>query len=221
MLKYKCLVLDHDDTLVQTEKAMGYPYFRDYIRRIRPGQDFTFAEYLHDCNNQIFEDMCRSRWKMTEEELQEEYLGWKEYSRRNIPPLCPGMETVVRRQKEEGGLICVASLSTAEIIHRDFLHHFGFLPDAVYDNDLPRHLRKPNPYAMEDIMTRFALKQSDLLMVDDMKMGWLMAKAAGVPTAFAGWSKAEFPELTQEMRSLCDYSFASATELETFLFEVK
>ena len=34
MLKYPCLVLDHDDTVVQTEKAIGYPYFRDYIARI-------------------------------------------------------------------------------------------------------------------------------------------------------------------------------------------
>ena len=221
MLKYKCLVLDHDDTLVQTERAMGYPYFREYIRSIRPGEDFTFAEYLRDCNNTIFEDMCRSRWKMTEAELTEEYLGWKEYSRRNIPPLCPGMDAVVRRQKEAGGLVCVASLSTKEIIERDFLHHFGFLPDAVYDNDLPRHLRKPNPYALEDIMTRFSLKPEELLMVDDMKMGHLMAKSAGVASAFAGWSKAEFPELTHEMRSLCDYSFASAGELEAFLFEEK
>ena len=28
MLKYPCLVLDHDDTVVQTERAIGYPYFR-------------------------------------------------------------------------------------------------------------------------------------------------------------------------------------------------
>ena len=58
-------------------------------------------------------------------------------------------------------------------------------------------------------------------MVDDMKLGWIMAKAMGVPTAFAGWSKAEFPELTKEMRSICDYSFDTAEALEAFLFEEK
>ena len=219
MLKYKCLVLDHDDTVVQTEKAIGYPYFRDYIERIRPGQTLSFAEYVRDCNNMVFADMCRSRWNMTEEEMQEEYLGWKAYSRRNTPPLCPGIGAVIRRQKELDGLVCVASLSTQEIIERDFLHHFGFLPDAVYDYDLPAHQRKPLPYALVDIMERFSLKPTDLLMVDDMKLGWTMANAVGVPTAFAGWSKAEFPELTKEMRTLCDFSFDSAEELETFLFE--
>ena len=29
MLKYPCLVLDHDDTVVQTERYIGFPYFRD------------------------------------------------------------------------------------------------------------------------------------------------------------------------------------------------
>lgn len=219
MLKYKCLVLDHDDTVVQTERSIGYPYFREYIERIRPGQTLTFGEYVRDCNNMVFADMCVSRWNMTEEEMYNEYIGWKAYSRLHTPPLCPGMDAVIRRQKESGGLVCVASLSTKEIIERDFLHHFGFLPDAVYDYDLPAELRKPNPYALTDIMARFNLRPEEMLMVDDMKLGWIMAKTANVPTAFAGWSKAEFPELTAEMQSICDFSFDSARELEAFLFE--
>lgn len=219
MLKFKCLVLDHDDTIVQTEKAIGYPYFRDYIERIRPGKTLSFSEYVRDCNNMVFADMCRCRWQFTDAELQEEYLGWKAYSRLNIPPLCPGIDTIIRRQKELGGIVCVASLSTREIIERDFLHHLGFLPDAVYDYDLPAEQRKPNPYALKQIMEQFGLQPEDLLMVDDMKLGWKMANSVGVPTAFAGWSKAEFPELTEEMRRLCDYSFDFAEDMEKFLFE--
>ena len=44
MLKYTCLVLDHDDTVVQTERGIGYPYFRAYLQKIRPGTDLSFAE---------------------------------------------------------------------------------------------------------------------------------------------------------------------------------
>lgn len=219
MLRFPCLVLDHDDTVVQTEKAIGYPYFRDYIQRIRPGRTLSFPEYVRDCNNMIFADMCRVRWQLTDAELQEEYLGWKEYSRRNIPPICPGMDAVIRRQKEAGGLVCVASLSTREIIERDFLHHFGFLPDAIYDYDLPTDKRKPNPYPLLDILERYHFRPEELLMVDDMKLGWKMAQSVGVPTAFAGWSKADFPELTSEMVTLCDYSFHSTEDLEKFLFD--
>ena len=220
MLKYKCLVLDHDDTVVQTEKTIGYPYFRDYVERIRPGMTLSFAEYVHDCNNMVFADMCRARWNMTEEELSEEYLGWKDYSRKHIPDVCPGIGDVIRRQKEMGGLVCVSSLSTSEIIERDFLHHFGFLPDAIYDYDLPVHQRKPNTYALTDLLERFQLKPQDILMVDDMKLGWQMAKAVGADTAFAGWSKTDFPALMEEMQGICDYSFHCAKDLEKFLFGV-
>lgn len=218
MLKYPCLVLDHDDTVVQTEKAIGYPYFRDYIARIRPGKSLSYEEYVHDCNNMVFADMCRQRWKFTEEELLEEYLGWKEFSRKNTPPLCPGIEHVIRRHKELGGILCVSSLSTKDIIERDFLHHFGFLPDAIYDYDLPVGKRKPASYALTDIMEKFHFQPVELLMIDDMKLGWKMAKGVGVITGFAGWSKAEFPELSAEMTALCDYTFPTTAQLETFLF---
>ena len=219
MLKYPCLVLDHDDTVVQTEKAIGYPYFREYIERIRPGKTLTFEEYVQACNNMIFADMCRIRWQFTEEELQDEYLGWKAYSRMHTPPICPGMDRIIRRQKELGGIVCGASLSTKEIIERDFLHHVGFLPDAIYDNDLPAEKRKPGIYALNDIMTRFNLTKKDILVIDDMRLGWTMAQQAGIATAFAGWSKAEFPELAKEMTQLCDFAFLNTNELYSFLFE--
>lgn len=219
MLRYKCLVLDHDDTVVQTERTIGYPYFRDYIEKIRPGCTLSFGEYVRDCNNMVFADMCVQRWQMTEEEMHNEYLGWKAYSRANIPEVCPGIEQVIRRQKEAGGILCVSSLSTREIIERDFLHHFGMLPDAIYDYDLPPQQRKPNPYGLEQIMERFGLRPEEILMVDDMKLGCTMAQAVGIDTAFAAWSKQDFPELTREMRSLCRYSFDTATALEEFLFD--
>jgi phosphoglycolate phosphatase/pyrophosphatase PpaX len=156
---------------------------------------------------------------MTEEELTNEYLGWKAYSRVNIPEVCHGLGNIIRQQKEQGGLVCVSSLSTKEIIERDFLHHFGILPDAVYDYDLPVDKRKPAAYSLLDIMKNFGLKPEEMLMVDDMKLGCMMAKSVGVPTAFAGWSKAEFPELTEEMHTICDFSFDSPAQLEAFLFK--
>lgn len=219
MLKFPCLVLDHDDTVVQTERTIGFPYFREFVERIRPGQTLTFAEYVRDCNNLVFADMCRDRWRFTEAELKEEYLGWKAYSRIHVPEVCYGMEHLLRRYKEAGGIICVASLSTREIIERDYLHHIGFLPDAIYDYDLPAQQRKPEPYALEDIMSRFGLTADQLLVVDDMKLGWQMAQKVHAPTAFAGWSKAEFPELTAEMRRICDFSFDSPYEFQKFLFD--
>ena len=219
MLKYPCLVLDHDDTVVASEATVNHPFFQDYLDLYRPGMTITYREYIEDCFEIGYGEMCRRRFAFTDEELKHEYAGWKEYIQHHIPSPYPGIDRIIQRQKALGGIVCVSSLSTREIIERDFLHHFGVLPDAIYDYDLPPHQRKPNPYALEEIMARFGLKPEELLMVDDMKLGYTMAKAVDVPTAFAGWSKAEFPELTSEMRGLCDYSFASAGKLEAFLFE--
>ena len=102
---------------------------------------------------------------------------------------------------------------------RDFLHYFGILPDAIYDYDLPPHQRKPNTYALEQIMKQFQLKPEEILMVDDMKLGCIMAQKVGVDTAFAAWSKKDFPSLCKEMENLCDYTFYTTGALEAFLFE--
>ena len=68
-------------------------------------------------------------------------------------------------------------------------------------------------------MERFGLKPEEILMVDDMKLGYTMAQAVGIDTAFAAWSKQDFPALTNEMRSLCRYSFDTAAALGEFLFD--
>jgi phosphoglycolate phosphatase/pyrophosphatase PpaX len=219
MLKYKCLVMDHDDTVVQSEQTLGYPYFKEFMSRIRPHVALTFDEYVRGCYEMPFVDMCRAKWNFTEDELQQEWDGWREYLRTHIPAPCKGIEAVLRRQKEEGGLVCVVSLSGEKVILRDYRVLFNMEPDAVYGWDLPREKKKPNVFALQDIMARFDLKPSDLLIVDDAKLAWQMARAAGVEIAFAAWSKGDFPELTQEMRSLCDYTFDSAEELGKFLFE--
>ena len=218
MLKYPCLVLDHDDTVVQTERAIGYPYFRDYLKKIRPGTDISFREYVHTFHNAIFPEMCRERWQFNEEELAVEYTNWQIYRRTVVAPLCPGIDSLIRRQKAEGGLICVVSLSDREDVLHDYRHHFGFEPDAVYGKELPRHQRKPNPWPMLDIMERYSLQPQQMLMVDDMRLGWSMATEAGVDTVFAGWSRPDFPELMTEMKEICKFSFKTAKEFEDFLF---
>ena len=219
MLKFPCLVLDHDDTVVQSEKTIGYPFFCYILNEFRPGETISLEDYVRDCHNYGFAEMCRRRWQFTEEEQTAEYRSWMDHVKTNIPDPFPGIGNVIRRQKEEGGLICVVSHSSIENITRDYAVHFGIQPDAIYGWDLPEHQRKPNPWPLEDIMERYSLAPEDLLVVDDMKLAWMMSHPLGVKIAFAAWGKIDFPELTEEMRALCDYSFDSTEELEKFLFE--
>ena len=219
MLKYPCLVLDHDDTVVQSEKTLGFPFFQEFMKRIRPEVELTFDQYVRGCHEYPFADMCRMFWNFSEEELHMELSEWKQYIRTHIPAPFTGIERIIRRQKAEGGLICVVSLSGPESITRDYDVHFGVRPDAIYGWDLPEPQRKPSPYPLLDIMEHFQLSPKDILVVDDMKLAWRMAHPLNVPIAFAAWGKQDFPELAQEMRGLCDFSFDSTNELEKFLFE--
>mgnify|MGYP003537821233 CR=1 FL=1 len=218
MLKYPCLVLDHDDTVVQSEKTIGYPFFCYILDQFRPGQTISLADYVRDCHNYGFAEMCRRRWNFTDEEQELEYRGWMDYVKTHIPDAFDGIGDVIRRQKEDGGLICVVSHSSIENITRDYAVHFGVQPDAIYGWDLPEHQRKPSPYPLEHIMESYGFTADQLLVVDDLKPAWQMAHSVGVPIAFAGWSKADVPQILKEMTAICDFTFDSPQKLEEFLF---
>lgn len=218
MTKYKCLVLDHDDTVVQTEKTIGYPYFCYILDQFRPGETISYSDYVHDCHHYGFAEMCRMRWQFTQKEEEKEYEGWMAYALSHVPDVFAGIGDVIRRQKEEGGLVCVVSHSSVQNITRDYAVHFGIQPDAIYGWDYPEHQRKPNPFPLEDIMRKFYLSPSEILVVDDMKLAWKMAHPLNVAIAFAAWGKQEFPGLSGEMRQICDYTFDSPQNLAEFLF---
>lgn len=218
MLKYPCLVLDHDDTVVQSEATVNYPFFVYILDQYRPGTTITLEEYVEGCCHLGFADMCRKWYGFTEQELVDEYKGWQEYIKDHIPAAFPGIERIIRRQKELGGMVCVVSHSSDVNILRDYRTHFGMEPDAIYSWDLPEELRKPSTYSLEDIMQRYGFSKYQLLVVDDMKPAYEMANKAGIPIAFAAWGRQDYPEISAEMRNLCDFSFNSTEELEKFLF---
>ena len=219
MLKYPCLVLDHDDTVVQSETTINYPFFCYILDQFRPGATITQEEYTNGCFSPGFADMCRQRYQFTEQELKDEYQGWMDYVKTHIPDPFPGIRDLILRYKQAGGIICVVSQSSQENISRDYAAHFGIQPDMVFGWDLEPEHRKPSPWALEQIMNAYDLSPAELLVIDDMKPAVLMARAGGCPIAFAGWGRTDFPIITEEMSALCDFSFHSIGDLEKFLFE--
>ena len=91
-------------------------------------------------------------------------------------------------------------------------------PDAVVGWDAEPEHRKPNPWALQQIMDTYHLTADQILVVDDMKAAVGMARAGGCPIAFAGWGRTEFPEIYGKMSALCDFSFDTIEKFEKFLF---
>ena len=218
MLKYPCLVLDHDDTVVQSMKTLSFPFFLYVLEVFRPGQSMSFSDYVRDCHHYGFADLCRLRFGFTEEELSKEHTMWMEYVLQNTPAPYPDICDILTKYKEAGGLICVVSHSSKENILRDYRAHFNFLPDAIYGWELPEAQRKPSTYPLQDIMNRFHLREEQILVVDDMKLACKMAAPLGISVAYAGWNGLEVPEVDAEMNRLCEFSFYTTQEFEEFLF---
>ena len=218
MLKYPCLVLDHDETVVQSEKTIGFPCFCQTLSRIRPGRSVTLDEYVQGCHELGFVDMCKQWFQFTEAEMQEEYNDWMEYVKDHVPEPFPGIDQIIRCHKENGGILCVVSHSSSHNITRDYQTHFGILPDRIYGCDYPKEQQKPNPFPLIDIMERYHLKPENILVVDDMKLACQMAQPMNVLVAFAAWGKTDFPEIATEMRTLCDFTFETTEDLYRYLF---
>ena len=219
MLKYKCLVLDHDDTVVQSMKTLSYPFFLLELEQFRPGATISLEDYIVECHKLGFAELCRQRFHFTVAEMQQEHRQWMEYIMSHVPDPYPGINRLIQRQKAEGGLICVVSHSHADNIHRDYRTHFGILPDAVYGWELLPHQRKPNPWPLEDIMKRFNLRAEEILVVDDMKLACQMADPLGVKVCYAGWSGMGVHPVQYEMPALCALRFDTIEAFYNYLFE--
>ena len=219
MLKYKCLVLDHDDTVVQSMKTLSYPFFLIELEQFRPGETISLEEYILECHRIGFAELCRQRFHFTDEEMKIEHQQWMDYILKNIPAPYPGIEKIIHKQREEGGLICVVSHSHADNISRDYQAHFGMQPDAIYGWELPPEKRKPNSWPLQDIMDRYSLKPEEMLVIDDMKLACLMAEPLGVKVCYAGWSGMGVQSLSDEMKALCALNFDTTEEMYRYLFE--
>ena len=187
MLKFSCLVLDHDDTVVRSTPTIHYPAFMEALETLRPEIHWSLEQFIAYNFDPGFEAICRDILHFTDEETAFQEEVWRAWLAAHIPPAFDGMDRLLRRYREQGGIVCSVSHSTEEIIRRDYRKHFGFEPDLVFGWDLGPQKRKPSPWPLKQIMERFALGPGQLLMVDDLKPGWQMRKTCGVPFAFAGW----------------------------------
>ena len=218
MLRYPCLVLDHDDTVMDSTRSTHHPAFLDALDQLRPGATISLDDYFRINFDPGFLPYCEEALHFTPEELDREYAIWQSWVAKQIPQPFPGMAHLIRRQIDEGGRVCVISHSVAANIRRDYALNDLPQPALVFGWEQPRERRKPFPWPLQEIMRVFSLAPADLLMVDDLKPGLDMARDAGVGFAAALWAH-HIPEIHAHMRSACPHCFDSPEALEHWLFD--
>lgn len=215
-MKYKCLVFDHDDTVVNSTATIHYPSFQQFLALRYPGRSCTLEHYFLKNFDPGFIPMCREEYGMSDEDLEDEVQFWAAYVQGHIPTAYDGIRAIMERHKAESGLLCVVSHSYEENILRDYAANGLPEPDAVYGWSRPIEERKPSPFPLKDIMERFSLAPRELLMIDDLKPGYDMARSCGVDFAAVGWAN-DIAEIETFMRKNCRYYFKRVRELDQFL----
>ena len=215
-MKYRCLVFDHDDTVVNSTATIHHPCFEAYLREFFPGRSCSLEEYFLKNFHPGFIPMCKEEYGLSDADLEIEYRYWQDYVRSRIPQAYPGLRELMERHRAKGGLLTVISHSTAWNIRRDYKANGLPEPDLVFGWEQPPEQRKPHPWPLEEILRRFALEPSEVLMLDDLKPGYDMARAVGVDFAAVGWAN-DIPQIESFMRQNCRLYFKTVAELAAFL----
>ncbi len=221
-MRYKCLVLDHDDTLVNSTATIHYPCFIEFLEIYYPHlvKKYTLESYFVKNFHPGVASLFLDEIGMTEDEFEAEQKYWENYVKNHIPKAYDGIREIIARFRREGGIIAVDSHSLTVYIERDFRHNGLPMPDVIYGWDIPKNMRKPAPDTLFDLMKRFSLSPSEMLVVDDLKPGFDMARAAGVDFAAAGWAY-DVPEIREFMKKNCDFYLPDTESLNTLLFGEK
>lgn len=218
-MKYKCLILDHDDTVVNSSQTIHYPAFIEFLKIKRPHlvSNYTFESFINKNFNPGILELLRDEVGLSEEELLEEEQFWADFVEGHTPLAYPGMRELIARFVSEGGIVAVASHSLTRYIERDYAYNALTPPHVIYGWDMPKADRKPSPKSVLLTLEKFALSKSDVLVVDDLKPGYDMARAAAVDFAAAGWAY-DSPEIERFMRKNCDFYLDSVEELARLVF---
>ncbi len=214
-MKYPCLVLDHDDTVVKSTAQIHYPAFLHCLATMRPGATpMDERGFVEACADPGLVELYEQRYGFTKEEMAVELDIWRDFVKEKIPDAHEGFRELLHTYRRAGGMICVVSHSDRTLIERDYRHHFGLIPDYIYDLAFAPH--KPDPAPLIHLMKQTALSPSQLLVVDDLPVGKTMADAAGVDFVYAGWCNTA-PSVHEHMVSISPCTLYHPSQLANLL----
>lgn len=217
-MRYQCLVLDHDDTVVNSTASVNYPAFVQTLRTLRPDVHMTLDDFFSYSFEPGFGALCSDILHFSDSEMDFQYRTWLERARTHVPDTFPGMRELLQRYHAAGGHICVVSHSVPETILRDYRAHGLPTPELIYGWDDDPERRKPAPWPIYQIEHTLGLRPEQLVVIDDLKPGKDMADRAGVDFIAAGWTHT-VPHIIETMQRISPHYCRTVAELTALLLD--
>lgn len=215
--RYRCLILDHDDTAVDSSRRVHHPAHVRTMEVLRPGIEPVDLDtwFVKNFDPGILA-FLEGELGMTPEELAVEHRIWREFTSTASAEFYPGFLRALAEFQARGGLVTVVSHSESDIIRGHYCSADGVIPDLVFGWDADPQHRKPHPYPVLEILRRLRVDPREALVVDDLRPGVAMAQAAGVDAAAAGWGH-DIPAIREWMQKVCVAYFATVDEFADFI----
>ncbi len=219
-MRYRCLILDHDDTAVDGTRLVHHPAHLRAMEVLRPHVEPVDLEtwFAKNFDPGITPYLVEELGFSDQEMLVENEI-WREFAIRGRPPFYDGFLEAVAAFKARGGAVVIASHSEEDVIrahYKEGSNGVSVEPDLVFGWDLGPDRRKPNPYPVHETLHHLDLDPGEVLVVDDLKPGVDMANAAGVDAAAAAWAH-NIPLIRDYMQQNCVASFDTVAEFAEFV----
>jgi beta-phosphoglucomutase-like phosphatase (HAD superfamily) len=226
-LRYRCLIIDHDDTAVDSTAEIHYPAHREMMETLRPGLPvITLEGWFRKNFDPGVMSFLVDELGLSREELVREFEIWRSYTSARVPHFYPGLLELLAWYRSEGGRVAVVSHSERELIERDYRAgtvaggagsgESAFVPDLIFGWNHDESRRKPHPWPALKALSEFGCDPREAIILDDLKPGVLMGKASGIDVAAAGWGH-NIPEIRRYMQENCVGYFATVEEFAGFL----
>jgi beta-phosphoglucomutase-like phosphatase (HAD superfamily) len=216
-LRFACLILDHDDTAVDSTATVHYPAHVEAMRVLRPGRAPVSLEgwFLKNFHPGIM-PYLQGELGLSTEEMAQEFEIWRSFTTRRTPRFFTGFLETLAEYRARGGRIAVISHSDPDVIRGHYRSAGPLVPDLVYGWDDEEEKRKPSPWPVRQVLASLGVPAERALLLDDLKPGVLMAAKAGVAVAGAGWAHS-IGEIREYMQASCLAYFETVGAFRDFL----
>ena len=219
-MRYRCLILDHDDTAVDSTREIHHPAHVRSMQVLRPEHRPISVEawFVKNCDPGIMGYLV-DELGMTEGELETCFRVWREATAESTPHFYPGFLEALAAYRAQGGAIVVASHSEEHVIRAHYRaagNGQPLMPDLIFGWEDGPERRKPHPFPVHETLRQLELEPRDVLVVDDLKPGIEMAAAAGVDAAAVGWSH-DLSAIRDDVDQRCVARFEAVSEFAEFI----